>query len=34
VKGATLRKPAADDAAWASAAIKGWSDRSPWRMAQ
>jgi predicted CXXCH cytochrome family protein len=22
------------DAAWASAAIKGWSDRSPWRMAQ
>jgi predicted CXXCH cytochrome family protein len=22
------------DTAWASAAIKGWSDRSPWRMAQ
>jgi len=22
------------DTAWASAAIKGWTDRSPWRMAQ
>jgi predicted CXXCH cytochrome family protein len=22
------------DAAWASAALKGWSDKSPWRMAQ
>ncbi|MCX7282201.1 MAG: cytochrome C, partial [Alphaproteobacteria bacterium] len=22
------------DAPWASAALKGWSDRSPWRMAQ